>query len=137
MARTTPNVTDAELAILEELWRSTAATIREIVDRLYPEGGSSAYATVQKLLERLEKKGCVERDRRSAPHRFAARIGRDELIVRGLQDVADKLCGGSITPLLTQLVRGRRLTIAERQTLDRLIEDLDAKAPKGRGGRPS
>ena len=39
------------------------ATIRQLVERVYKQSGASVYATVQKLLDRLESKGFVERDR--------------------------------------------------------------------------
>jgi predicted transcriptional regulator len=49
------------------------------------------------------------------------------LIGRRLQDVAEKLCGGSLTPLLTHLVRTRRLSARERQELRDLIDELDTR----------
>jgi predicted transcriptional regulator len=128
MARTPQDVTDAELAVLQALWDGGPATIRHLTDALYPGGSAAQYATVQKLLERLEGKGCVARDRRPAAHAFAAAIGREDLIGRRLRDVAEKLCGGSLTPLLTHLVRTRRLSSRERQELRALIDDLDQKS---------
>ena len=125
MARTPRDVTHAELAVLQVLWDHGPATVRLLTDTLYPEGTAAQYATVQKLLERLEGKGCVERDRRPWPHVFQATIDRDELIGRQLRAVAEKLCGGSLTPLLTHLVRTRRLDAQERQELRDLIDELD------------
>jgi predicted transcriptional regulator len=81
---------------------------------------------VQKLLDRLEAKGCVERDRSGWAHVFRAAIDRDELIGRRLQAVAEKLCGGSLTPLLTNLVRSKRLTARERRELRKLMNELDS-----------
>jgi BlaI family penicillinase repressor len=132
MARTPRDVTDAELAVLQALWDDGPATIRQLTDALYPGGGAAQYATVQKLLDRLELKGCVKRYRAGAAHSFAAAIGRDELIGRRLRDMAEKLCGGSLTPLLTHLVRTRKLSARERQQLRDLIDDLDQK---GKGKR--
>ncbi|MBV9122830.1 MAG: BlaI/MecI/CopY family transcriptional regulator, partial [Planctomycetes bacterium] len=57
MARTPRDVTDTELAILEVLWERGQATRRQLMDALYPGGGPAQYATIQKLLERLEGKG--------------------------------------------------------------------------------
>jgi BlaI family transcriptional regulator, penicillinase repressor len=127
MARTPQDVTDAELAVLQVLWEEGPATIRRLTDVLYPAGGAAQYATVQKLLERLEAKGYVGRQRTGAAHLFSAAVPRDELIGRRLQDVAEKLCGGSLTPLLTHLVRTRRLSARERQELRDLIDELDTK----------
>jgi BlaI family penicillinase repressor len=121
------DVTDAELALLQSLWDDGPATIRQLVDRVYQQTGVSVYATVQKLLDRLESKGCVERDRAGQVHMFRALVNRDELIGRRLRAVADSLCGGSLSPLLTHLVEGRGLSERERRELRNLIEKLDRK----------
>src|ERR671936_227674 len=125
MARTPQDVTDAELGVLQSLWDAGPLSIRQITDALYPGGGVAQYATVQKLLERLEAKDCVRRDRSAAVHVFAADLGRDELIGRRLRAVAEKLCGGSLTPLLTHLVQATRLSPGERQELRELIDELE------------
>ena len=117
MERPFPDVADAELSVLEVLWEQGPATIRQITDALYPGGTVSHYATVQKLLERLEAKSCVARDRSGWAHLFRAAIGRDDLILSRLQATADKLCGGSLAPLLTNLVRAKRLSARERREL--------------------
>jgi predicted transcriptional regulator len=121
------DVTDAELALLTALWDHGPATIRQLVDRVYGQGGASVYATVQKLLERLEQKGCVTRDRSESVHVFTASVDRSELIGRRLRAVADASCGGSLTPLLTHLVEGQGMSQAERRELRSLIDRLDRK----------
>ncbi|APW63492.1 BlaI/MecI/CopY family transcriptional regulator [Paludisphaera borealis] len=121
------DVTEAELALLSALWDHGPATIRQLVDRVYGQGGASVYATVQKLLERLEQKGCVDRDRSESVHVFTASVDRSELIGRRLRAVADALCGGSLTPLLTHLVEGEGMSQAERKELRSLIDRLDRK----------
>jgi predicted transcriptional regulator len=123
------DVTETELAVLELLWQEPDATIRGLTDRLYPNGSSAHYATVQKLLERLEGKGFVRRDDTAMAHRFAAAVAREELIGRRLRAVADKLCGGSMTPLITSLVESRSLSRRELSDLRELIDNLDAKSP--------
>jgi BlaI family transcriptional regulator, penicillinase repressor len=127
MKQSQADVTDAELALLQALWDQGPATIRQLVERVYAQDGTSVYATVQKLLDRLETKGCVVRDRSEPVHVFQAAIGRDELIGRRLRAVADSLCGGSLTPLLTQLVEGAELTDQDRKDLRALIDRLDGK----------
>lgn len=125
MVRDPQDLPDAELSVLQTLWERGPSTIRQLTDTLYPSGTEAHYATVQKLLERLESKGCVSRDRSSWAHVFKALIDRDELIGRRLQAVAERLCGGSLTPLLTNLVRSKRLTSKERRELRRLMDELD------------
>jgi predicted transcriptional regulator len=127
MSQRNQDVTEAELALLQALWDDGPATIRQLVERVYQQSGTSVYATVQKLLDRLEAKGCVARDRGGPVHLFRAAIDRDELIGRRLRAVADSLCGGSLSPLLTHLVEGRGLSEKERRELLALVEKLDRK----------
>lgn len=119
------DVADAELAVLEVLWERGPATIRQLTETLYSPGSVAHYATVQKLLERLEAKGCVSRDRSAWAHVFDARIQRDDLILKRLQATADRLCGGSLTPLLTNLVRAQKLSPEEKRELRALMADLE------------
>ncbi len=136
MKRSQADVTAAELALLQSLWDQGPATIRQLVERVYGQEGTSVYATVQKLLDRLEAKGCVLRDRGQAVHVFEAAIGRDELIGRRLRAVADSLCGGSLTPLLTQLVENAALTEKDRKDLRALIDRLDGRRRGSSNRRP-
>ena len=135
MARPPSDVTEAELAVLQVLWDGGSATVRQITEVIYPAGGTSRTATVQKLLERLEAKGCVARDRGAGVLVFSAAIDRDELIGRRLRAMAEALCGGSLTPLLTHLVRARRLSPQERRALRELIDQVDRKS-EARGDIP-
>jgi predicted transcriptional regulator len=118
-------VTDAELAVLEVLWDQGPSTIREITDLVYPDGSASSYATVQKLLDRLETKRWVARRARGRANEFRARESRDELLGRRLRETADRLCGGSLTPLLTHLVRAENLSPEELDALRKLVERHD------------
>jgi predicted transcriptional regulator len=129
MDRLSHDVTDAELAVLHALWDRGAATIRQLTDVLYPEGTAAHYATVQKLLERLEVKGCVSRDRQPWPHVFAATVTREALIGLRLRTMAEKLCGGCMTPLLTHLVETPGLGPDERQALRARLDELEGQIP--------
>lgn len=125
MPRTPFDIPDAELAVMQQLWESGATTVRELTDVLYPGGSTSHYATVQKLLERLEAKECVRRDRDKWPHQFEATIAKEDLIERQLQNTADRLCDGALQPLLTHLVKAVSLSAEERESLRGLLEELD------------
>jgi BlaI family penicillinase repressor len=127
------DVTEGELRVLNVLWDEASATIRQLTDAIYPEGTAGQYATVQKLLERLERKGYVRRDRSSRAHLFRATIGRDEVIGWGLQELANGLCSGSVASLFLELVKPSRLTPQQHEALRKLVDQLDRQASrKGR-----
>ena len=118
-------VTDAELAILECLWESSSATKREMALAVYGSGSDSGQATVQKLLQRLEAKGYVSRDRSQTAHVFAATLSKAEFAGRQLEVVADRFSAGSFLPLVMHLVENQRLSKSERKRLRKLLENED------------
>ncbi|MBA3315415.1 MAG: BlaI/MecI/CopY family transcriptional regulator [Planctomycetaceae bacterium] len=125
-------MTEAELAVLELLWTESPRTARQLTELLYPPGTPSDVATVQKLLQRLEAKQLVERDRTQRVHAFAAAVSREAYAGSRLADLAERLSDGSFAPLLLHLVSTRRLTAQELIELRRVLDD----APKTRKGRP-
>ena len=133
MRRKPADITDAELAVLQVLWNGPA-TIREITSVIYPECSASQYATVKKLLARIEQKNIVERDTSQMAHRFTATVSRDDLIGRRLQDVAEDICDGSHVPLLMNLLKRQTFSAEQRKQLDELFDELfqdDSKPQSG------
>ena len=121
-------VTEGELSVLEVVWARGTPTSREIAGVVYARVTDSKMASVQKLLERLEAKGVVARDRAERAHRFRALVSREEFLRDRLRGLADRLCGGAIAPLVTTLLRSavgahavarRRVAAAHRRTLAR------------------
>lgn len=111
------NVTETELEMLQVIWDRGEATRRQVADVLYPGGGESHYATVQKLLERLELKGFVRHERRDKVLVYSATVDRDAFIGRRLQMLADTFCGGAAAPLVMNLIRSQPLAPAEIEEL--------------------
>jgi predicted transcriptional regulator len=132
MGREAQDVTESELGLMQILWERGRCSTRQIADVLYPGGSASQYATVQKLLERLEDKGLVSRDRTLFVHVFTAAADRDELIGRRLRALADKLCGGSLAPIVSHLARNTGLSLHERKVLQELIDAPPASQQKKR-----
>jgi BlaI family penicillinase repressor len=123
LAKKRIDVTEYELAVLQVLWREGPSTIRRITEAVYGQRSTAAYATVQKLLERLAAKKCVKRDRSSFAHTFRAVVEPADLIQQRLDALADELCSGSLSPLLMHLVQRVELTAAERAALRKLIRE--------------
>ncbi|MBS0205643.1 MAG: BlaI/MecI/CopY family transcriptional regulator [Planctomycetes bacterium] len=125
MSRKLQDVANAELSVLQVLWELKTATVRELTERIYQNCTAALNATVQKLLERLEAKKYVKRNRKTWPHQFTACVEREALIGQQLQTLTDQLCQGEIQPLLSCLVKTYGLTDADRQSLRGLLDELD------------
>lgn len=123
-------ITDTELSILNELWQRSSATVPELTEALYGNMQPALLATVRKLLDRLEAKECVARDRGQWPHHYYAVVKREELADNRVQAAADELFDGDLAPLLTHLVRSQKLTAKDRENLRKVLDELDEKGPK-------
>jgi BlaI family transcriptional regulator, penicillinase repressor len=124
-----PALANAELALMELLWDEGPLTARDIRERLYPGAEKPQHGTVQRLLQRLEGKGYVERERDLPVYLFRASVSRDEYAGSQLESLARRLTGGSLAPLVTHLVEHRRISPEE---IERLRQILDEDAGTGK-----
>lgn len=117
---------NAELAIMNLLWsHEKPLTARQIREILYSEGEKSQHGTVQRLLQRLEEKGFVDRDRTLSVHFFQAKLSRQDHAGQQLEKLANKLTAGSIAPLITHLVEHKKIS---KTDVDRIRDILDQHA---------
>jgi predicted transcriptional regulator len=130
MGRAPREITETELSLLNELWQRPSATVQELTEILYGNTELALIATVRKLLDRLEAKDAVARDRSQWPHRYSAIIQREDLAGNRLQAAADELFDGDLAPLLTHLVRSQKLTAKDRENLRKVLDELDEKSRK-------
>jgi predicted transcriptional regulator len=132
--RDSADVSEAEFAVMQVLWDAPGpgASIRQIAEAIFGKKASSRYPTVQKQLERLEAKGFVRRDRTLMVHLFSAAVAREELVGRRLDALVQKVCGGSLAPVLNHLLRAPKLTAGERAALREMIEKTE---PPGKSAK--
>ena len=117
-------LTNAEMAVMELLWNSEHLTARQIREQLYRSSKKSQHGTVQRLLQSLEEKGFVDRDKSLGIQLFSANIGREAYGGLMLESLANSLTGGSIAPLLTHLLDEKKLGRAEIKRLRKLLEEV-------------
>jgi predicted transcriptional regulator len=128
--------TKLELQILEALWASGRASIREIQEA-FPEP-RPAYTTIQTVIYRLEGKKALRRVRKiSNAHIFEPIVARD-VTRHGLLDEILSFFGGKAQPMMAQLAEAGKLTRDDVRELERIIKARDGRrrpdsAPRGSG----
>lgn len=120
-------LTNAELAVMELLWTSEHLTARQIREQLYGDSDKAQHGTVQRLLQNLEKKGHVQRDRSLGVNLFSALVSREAYGASQLESLAQSLTGGSIAPLLTHLLDEKKLEKSEIKRLRKLLEEAQKR----------
>jgi len=128
---------NAELAVMNLLWKKDdRMTAREIREQLYSDEKKAQHGTVQRLLQRLEKKAFIDRDKSIAVHFFSAIVSREQYAGQQLESLADKLTSGAFAPLITHLVEHKKITPADisqiREVLDKYPDGKKSKRKSSR-----
>lgn len=121
MKRKPQTVTDAELAVLKILWQQGPLPAKAITAAIYPGGAESEFASVHSFLQRLERKGLVDRDRSGFVHSFSAAVSQADIAGQELASLAARLGEKSIAPLIMQLVEQQRLSEKEVAEIRKLL----------------
>jgi BlaI family transcriptional regulator, penicillinase repressor len=122
----TPKLTKVELRIMDAVWRTGPASVREIQEAL-PAKNRPAYTTVQTMVYRLEGKGAVKRVKKIGnAHVFEAAISR-ESTQRRLIDELLSFFGGKIQPVMAHLVESGRLSLEDVKEAEKTLRKLSQK----------
>jgi len=122
-------ISPAETEILRLVWQLGAATVQQVCDSL-PAGRHIAYATVQTLLRRLEKKGYLKHRVEGKAHVFYPTAKREAVISRSVNDFLGRLFGGDPIPLMHYLAEHGQISAEDIEGLKRLIEEKDEEEQK-------
>jgi len=114
-----PALSPSETEILRLVWQLDKATVQDVCDKL-PAKRKIAYATVQTLLRRLEKKGYLKHHIRGKAHVFFAAVKSENVIKRSVNDFLDRLFGGDPIPLMQYLAEHREINAGDIEELKRL-----------------
>lgn len=117
-----PVLGQLELVVMGEVWQRESATAREVCDRLTGRR-ARAYTTIMTTMERLFRKGLLERVMDGNAWRYTARLTRAEH-ERGLAAaLADRIVSAHGEVGLSAFVDA----VADQSLLDRLAALIDAR----------
>jgi predicted transcriptional regulator len=127
-----PKLSRLELQIMEALWASGKASVREILET-FPEP-RPAYTTIQTTVYRLEAKNALRRVRKiSNAHIFEPILPRDAVRHRVLDEILG-LFGGKAQPMMAQLAEAGKLTLEDVRELEAIVKKIELEnSRKGRG----
>jgi BlaI family transcriptional regulator, penicillinase repressor len=124
-----PRPTDAELEILNVLWRRGPSTVREVQEVLL-EHKDIGYTTVLKLMQIMAEKNLVRRDERNRTHVYEAERAQDETQRQLLADLLDRAFNGSATKLVMQALSSKKTSRKELAEIRQMLEELEEGGKK-------
>lgn len=123
-------LTDAELRIMEILWRRNEATVAEVANELDGTDGS-AYTTVLTLMRILRDKGYLDCRKDGRAHVFSPRIGRAAAAKSAVRQLLSKFFSDSPRELVLSFLRDEEISAAELDQIKRRIRDT-SKSENGK-----
>ncbi|MFC1766183.1 BlaI/MecI/CopY family transcriptional regulator [Planctomycetota bacterium] len=116
----------AETEILRLVWELDSPTVQQVCAALPPHR-NIAYATVQTLLRRLEKKGYLSHKIQGKAHVFLPKMKQKDVIGSAVQSFVDRLFGGDAVPLVQYLAENKDIT---PEDIERLKTILEGESPQ-------
>ncbi len=107
-----------ELEILKILWDTPWASVREVHERMCPDG-ELAYNTVQTLLRIMDEKGLVTHQLRGRTFVYRSKHSRD----REMSRLLDKVFDGALDQFVVSLLKSKNHSAGELKKLERIIAD--------------
>jgi BlaI family transcriptional regulator, penicillinase repressor len=125
MARNkTEHLTRLELEIMHVLWEFGPANVQTVQEHLARD---LAYTTVQTMLNILHRKGKVKRNLKERAYFYKPAVSRRQVVGQHMNDIVERLFGGSAESLVMSLVETKHLTPEKLASLHKLLEEEESK----------
>jgi BlaI family penicillinase repressor len=125
-----PLPTEAELVILNILWATGPATVREVHDALSEK--QIGYTTVLKQMQVMAEKGLLERSERFRSHVYAARIPKEHTQQQLIGNLLHRAFDGSASNLVLGALSAKKVSAAELTAIRQFLDGFEkAQFEKG------
>lgn len=115
-------LTERELSIMHVFWDRGEATIAEVHEEINRQGNDLAYTSVATIVRILEEKEILEITRDKRPFLYRPLFDFQHVSKNIVDDLIDRLFGGSRRKLLVQLAKDEKLSKKEMAALRKLLE---------------
>ncbi len=117
-------LTPLELEIMNVLWDHGPATVAEVQPKLT---GELAYTTVMTMLNVLLRKKKVKRVQEGRAFRYRPAVTRQRATGSAVEDLVQRMFGGSAERLLMTLVETRGIDSRDLARLSRLVAEAERR----------
>jgi predicted transcriptional regulator len=126
-----PKLTPAEWEIMQAVWdHDGPVSVRDVLEQLYPDG-EKAYTTVQTVMNTLEKKGLLRREKTGLVNFYTPVPSRDEATRSEMDSLVTRVFGGSIPALANTLMSMDDVDLDDLAAIRRLIARRERELKEG------
>lgn len=116
-------ISDAEYAVMEQLWQKSPQTAVEVCDSICATRGWSM-PTVKTLLARLVTKGVLATQPDGRRFLYTPLVAREAYVGTESRRLVDRLFGGRAAPLFAHLAESEALSEEDIAEIEHLLREL-------------
>jgi predicted transcriptional regulator len=124
-----PHPTHGELDLLQILWETGPATVRDVLDTLEASGRGRAYTSVMSLMNVMADKGLVKRTPQGRAFLYAPVMKKDAALGRMVRDLCRRAFEGSASTLVTRLLDETNPSDEELKAIRDAIREYERRQP--------
>lgn len=127
-------LTDLQLAIMQEVWRRGTASVTDVHDALLDETGL-AKKTIGTMMARLEKQGFLTHSVEGREFVYEPLVSQAEVGRAKVQNVLSRLFGGSVSALVSHALEADDVRPGDLQRVRAMLSEWEEREPKTKKGR--
>ena len=116
-----PNISNAEWVVMKVIWEKGEATANDVIESLEDEV-SWKPKTVMTMLKRLVDKGALRYEKQGRAFVYAALLDESECVRAESRSFLERVFGGSLKPMLANLIDDYELSDEEIEELKRILD---------------
>ena len=117
-------LTEAELRIMDVLWRKGSGTVQQVLDWL---PSALAYNSVLTTIRTLEKKGQVKHVKDGRAHVYEPIVGREEATRSEIRHLVGRFFRNSHEALVLNILQDEAIDAADLKRLREMLERSEVK----------
>ncbi len=123
--KSVPKISETEWEVMKVVWAKAPISAAEIIQSLTVVDPTWHPKTAKTLLNRLVKKRALGFEQEGRAYLYRPLVKEKDCAIAESESFLDRVFGGSLKPMLAQLVEGKKLSQAEIRELKRLLEGKD------------
>lgn len=124
-----PNIGRAEMDILRYVAEKHPVSVREVADHISETKGH-VRTTVLNIMERLRKKGLLQRKKIDGLYMYSPTVPRSDLLKGFVREFVAKTLGGSISPFVAYLAEDEKLNATQMAQLHKIVHEIESESRK-------
>jgi BlaI family transcriptional regulator, penicillinase repressor len=127
-------LTEAELRIMDVLWRKGSGTVQQVLDWL---PSPLAYNSILTTIRILEKKGHVKHAKDGRAHVYEPVIGREEATRSEIRHLVSRFFRNSHEALVLNILRDEHIDASQLMRMRAMLEESDSSRDVNHVGQNS